>query len=111
MFLCSLDLQGSAELLKELVESKPKRVETLNLCLLGPIGAGKSSFINSVLTTLYGRVMTNAETGRMDHPVTSHVSTVNTHKQRLRVYFFIAAQFGYVAEPIFFKCGGNNLAI
>jgi ABC-type molybdenum transport system ATPase subunit/photorepair protein PhrA len=60
----------------ELTDLTVDGVPSLNLCLLGPIGSGKSAFINSVLSEFYQRIVTTAFTGCSDAhtPNTTSVS-------------------------------------
>jgi predicted GTPase len=51
---------------------KPKR--PVNVLLLGPTGAGKSSLINSILTTARERRVNDAYTGNKETSFTTAVS-------------------------------------
>ena len=70
----SVDLtkEGVETMFADLVDIRPDRVPKLRLCLMGPSGDGKSSFVNSAMSEMYQRVVTFAETGGSSAPVTRH---------------------------------------
>ena len=59
----------------------PECVTTYNIVLFGPTGAGKSGFINSVLSEFCQRIITKAFTGAHDGgiPTTTNVSPRSTN--------------------------------
>ncbi|KAL6481246.1 hypothetical protein MHYP_G00093260 [Metynnis hypsauchen] len=77
-----VDWSGKAEILKELGELRPSS-NVLRILLYGPVGAGKSCFINSVQRALIGRnAMIALE--NIDAAQTSFTKTITTHKLKKR---------------------------
>ncbi|KAK7925087.1 hypothetical protein WMY93_007397, partial [Mugilogobius chulae] len=69
------------KLLTEINRYIPKHGEKhLRILVYGPVGAGKSCFINSVITALYGRLYIAAETRTMDTGSRSHTLKYETHQ-------------------------------
>jgi len=62
--------------LKEEVENlRPSdSVDNFRLLLVGPVGSGKSSFINTVASVFRGRITQRAMVGENVHSVTTAVS-------------------------------------
>lgn len=71
------DQQELDELKNEIDSYSPPRgigVKHANILFLGPIGAGKSSFFNTIASTFRGHVTGQAISGSAEHSVTSKVS-------------------------------------
>ena len=49
------------------------KVPQSNVLILGPVGAGKSSFFNTIASVFRGRVTGQAPSGCAEHSITSHV--------------------------------------
>uniref|UniRef100_A0A8C6UJS8 G domain-containing protein n=1 Tax=Neogobius melanostomus TaxID=47308 RepID=A0A8C6UJS8_9GOBI len=73
----------------KVMEYKPdnEEVQHLRFLLYGWIGAGKSSFINSVATTLLGRMAIPAAVNTSDAADTSFTVEYKTHKIKNKSYF------------------------
>ena len=50
------------------------QVPQAKILVLGPVGAGKSSFFNTVASIFRGRVTRQASSGNAEHSITSQVS-------------------------------------
>ena len=71
------------ELKEKLVTYKPlarANVETANILLLGEIGAGKSSFFNSVNSAFRGKITCKACCGGFGHSATTTVCIISFMK-------------------------------
>lgn len=57
--------------------SPPFRVQVpqSNILIIGPVGAGKSSFFNTIASVFRGRVTGQAPSGCAEHSITSHYSS------------------------------------
>lgn len=64
------------ELKKTLLDYKPMtetNVQAANILLIGQIGAGKTSFFNSINSIFREKIINRAVTGRSEHSVTTMV--------------------------------------
>ena len=73
---CMLFHRQRNRLLAELRDFKPKvdLISEICILLLGPVGSGKSSFINSVKSVFQGRPTRQAIVGSDDTSITEQVS-------------------------------------
>lgn len=70
-------IQVRAQLIQDLSAYKPYEelgVQQTRVLLLGPVGAGKSSFFNTISSVFRGRVTSQAGSGSAQHSVTTSVS-------------------------------------
>ncbi|XP_055082524.1 interferon-induced protein 44-like isoform X2 [Periophthalmus magnuspinnatus] len=86
-----IDWGNNAKLLKELWEYKPQNedVRHIRVLVYGPVGAGKSSFINSITTALLGRMaipaaVNNAQSDEGSFTVQYQTHRIRKRKRRLR---------------------------
>jgi ABC-type branched-subunit amino acid transport system ATPase component len=66
------------ELQEEIVNFKPIQdlnVSEARILMLGPVGAGKSSFFNTIDSIYRGRITQRAGSGSSEHSLTTTVST------------------------------------
>ncbi|KAI4902004.1 hypothetical protein NFI96_018705, partial [Prochilodus magdalenae] len=79
----SLDLEKE-DILKEVENLKP-HLDPLRILLYGPVGTGKSSFVNSVQRVLLGRnAVTALESSAVSATSASYTLTIKTHKMQKR---------------------------
>lgn len=73
---CMLFHRHRNQLLEELRAFKPNvdLISEIRILLLGPVGSGKSSFINSVRSVFQGRLTRQAIVGSDDTSITEQVS-------------------------------------
>ena len=55
-------------------------VNQVSVLLVGPVGAGKSSFFNSVCSVFKGHVSSQANTGTAGTSLTTQVLMIKVHK-------------------------------
>ena len=89
-FFFFFSFQSLEDLQSEIESFTPPRVVQVpqsRILVLGPVGAGKSSFFNTVTSVFRGRVISQASCGIAEHSVTSQVSlqlykTIQTLQER-----------------------------
>ncbi|CAL9684951.1 unnamed protein product [Knipowitschia caucasica] len=87
-----IDWNNKKKLLEEINRYTPKHGEKhLRVLVYGPVGAGKSSFINSAASALYERIYIGAEAHTTDASSRSHTLKYTTHN--------IFKDGGYSDEP------------
>ncbi len=77
MYTFSMLFRFQENLRAEVEDYKPNTwlgMEHANILLVGQVGAGKSSFFNTVTSIFRGHVTLQAATGAADHSVTTQVS-------------------------------------
>jgi predicted GTPase len=71
------NVKKAKELKEKLTAYKPVTeadTASANILLIGQIGAGKSSFFNSINSIFNGKITSKACSGRFEHSVTTYVS-------------------------------------
>ncbi|XP_072301559.1 interferon-induced protein 44-like [Eucyclogobius newberryi] len=99
------------ELLNAINRYTPRHGEKhLRVLVYGPVGAGKSSFINSVASALYGRIYIDAAANTSDSTARSFTLKYETH----RIYKeegFSDEPYPFVFNDIMGMEGGDGLGI
>lgn len=99
------------KLLEEIKQTKPD--VNLNLIVIGPVGSGKSSFINAVLSVAEGRKVSKAQAGYSASSYTLRY-TAHTQKTLLKNFIFrdtsgieLVVQSGLHVDDFIYLVKGN----
>ena len=82
-------------------------VDCVNILLIGQVGNGKSSFINTINSVFRGYVNPKAVTGNADHSLTTKVNEILLHCGGCS----LGPKRNYVSRLRYFKkwCGGAGV--